>query len=171
MFDVQTRQLTSNPSKHLTCNRIDKTTSNLIWHANSCDPSTSTTPTPTSNFDVGSFRYLMAAWTARRTRPHAIIEDEELHEIFVMLLSMIETHSHQTVTRDISDMYERSHVAIALHLQSITHHLHIALDGWTSPNEFSFVGITIQYFEKGAIHGFVLDFVKYDHISCFIFSY
>ena len=113
----------------------------------------------------------MAPWTARRARPHVIIEDEELCEIFVTLLSTIETHSHQTVTRDVSDMYERSHVAIALHLQSITHHFHIALDGWTSPNVFSFVGVTIQYFEKGAIHGFVLDFVKYDHISCFIFSY
>ena len=112
----------------------------------------------------------MAAWTAHRARPHAIIEDEELCEIFVMLLSTIETHSRQTVTHNISDMYEHSHVAIALHLQSITH-LHIALDGWTSPNIFSFVGVTIQYFEKGAIHGFVLDFVKYDHIFCFIFSY
>ena len=118
---------------------------------------------------VALVQYLVAAWTARCTRPHVIIEDEELREIFVMLLSTIETHSRQTVTRDISNMYERSRVAIALHLQSITHHLHIALDGWTSPNVF--VGVIIQYFEKGAIHGFVLDFVKYDHISCFIFSY
>jgi hypothetical protein len=98
---------------------------------------------------------------ARRARPYAIIEDEELREIFLMLRSTIETHSRQTVARDISDMYERSRVAIALHLQSIQHRLHIALDGWTSPNVFSFLSVTIQYFENGAIHGLVLDFVKY----------
>ena len=97
-----------------------------------------------------------------------IIEDEELREIFVMLCSTIETHSRQTVTRDISDMYERSRVAIALHLQSIKHRLHIALDGWMSPNIFSFVGITIQYFEKGEIHGLVLDFVKYKHLLFYL---
>ena len=164
MFDVLTCQLTSDSSKYITCHCINETTSNLIQHANSCSPSTSTTPTPTSNFNAGSFRYLVAAWTAHRARPHVIIEDEELCEIFVMLLSTIETHSCQTMTCNISNMCGRSHVAI-------THCLHIALNGWTSPNVFSFVSVTIQYFERGVIHGFVLDFVKYDHISCFIFSY
>ena len=61
----------------------------------------------------------MAAWLAHCAQPHAIIEDEELHEILIMLYSAAEIHSHQTVVCDISDMYERSHTAIALHLQSV----------------------------------------------------
>jgi hypothetical protein len=106
----------------------------------------------------------VAAWSARRARPFAIIEDEELREIFLMLNSIVEIHSRQTVARDISDMYERSRIVIGLHLQSIKHRLHIALDGWTSPNVTSFLGVTVQYFEKGDIHSLVLDFVKYSRL-------
>jgi hypothetical protein len=78
-----------------------------------------------------------------------------------MLDPNINIHSRQTVARDISDMYERSRIVIARHLQSIGHRLHLTLDGWTSPNVFSFLGVTVRYFEKGDIHSFVLDFVKY----------
>lgn len=87
-----------------------------------------------------------------------------------MLNSTTKIHSHQTVSRDISDMYHRSRIAIALHLQSIKQRLHIALDSWTAPNVFSFLGVTVQYFEKGEICGLVLDFVKYGHKFHFVFS-
>lgn len=161
---------TSNASRSITRNRIDETTSNLIRHAKSCGSIALKTSTPVSNFDTGSFRYLVAAWLARRARPHAIIEDEELREILVMHYSATEIHSRQTVAHDISDMYERSCLVIGLHLQSIKHRLHIALDGWTSPNVFSFLGVTVQYLEEGKICGFVLDFVKYGHASLLIFD-
>ena len=85
-----------------------------------------------------------------------------------MLHSTIEIHSHQTVAHDISDMYMHSCNAIALHLQSVKHKVHIALDGWTSPNVISFLGVTVQYFDKGGICAFVLDFVKYGYISYFV---
>lgn len=153
----------------MTRSRIDETTSNLLRHANACSPLISTTPA-VSTFDVGRFRYLVGAWSARCARPHSIIEDEELREIFVMLYSAVDVHSRQTVVRDISDMYNRSRTVIALHLQSIKHRLHITLDGWTSPNVISFLGVTIQYFENGNIHAFVLDFVKYSHIAYFLFN-
>ena len=113
---------------------------------------------------MGRFRYLVAAWSSRRARPHSIIEDEELGEIFTMLDPTVKVHSHQTVSRDISDMYERSRTVIAHHLRSVKHRLHLTLDGWTSPNVFSFLGVTVRYFEEGDIHGFVLDFVKCVHI-------
>ena len=125
---------------------------------------------PISTFDTGTFRYLVVAWSAHRARPHAIIEDEELHEILIMHYSATEIHSHQTVACDISNMYEHSRHVIALHLQSIKRQLHITLDGWTSPNVFSFLGVTVQYYEEGKICGFVLDFVRCDSISRFIFN-
>jgi hypothetical protein len=164
-----TQPLTSNPSKFISRARSDDSTSNLTRHAKSCGISPSTAPE--SNFDLGRFRYLVAAWSARRARPFAIIEDEDLREIFIMLRSSIEIHSRRTVARDISDMYMRSRNVIALHLQSVKHRLHIALDGWTSPNVISFLGVTVQYFDKGDICAFVLDFVKYGYIliSCPIF--
>ena len=45
----------SDSSKYITHNHTNETTSNLICHANSCGSHTSTTSTPVSNFDVGSF--------------------------------------------------------------------------------------------------------------------
>jgi hypothetical protein len=149
------------PSKYVTRSRTDESTSNLIRHVNTCDPPTSPASVASfSTYTVGRFRYLVATWSARRARPHFIIEDEELREIFTMLNSLVKIHSHQTVSRDISDMYHRSRLAIALHLQSIKQRVHLALDGWTAPNVYSFLGVTVQYFENGNIYGFVLDFVK-----------
>jgi hypothetical protein len=151
----------SDPSKRMTRARIDESTSNLNRHARTCGPSTPTLTPAESTIDIGHFRYLVAAWSARHERPYAIIEDVDLRRILLMLDPNINIHSRQTVARDISDMYERSRIVIARHLQSIGHRLHLTLDGWTSPNVFSFLGVTVRYFEKGDIHSFVLDFVKY----------
>ena len=150
----------SDPSKCITRSRIDESTSNLNRHAKICGPSTST-PTAVSTVDQGRFRYLVAAWSARHARPYAIIEDEYFRDILLILNPTVQIHSRQTVARDITDMYERSRLAVATHLQSIRHRLHLTLDGWTSPNVFSFLGVTVRYFEKGDICSFVLDFVKY----------
>ena len=150
------------PSKYVARNRIDESTSNLICHANTCNPSASPALVPSlSTYNVGRFRYLIAMWSARRARPHSIIEDEEFREIVIMLNPLIKIHSHQTVSRDISDMYHHSHMAIALHLQSVKQCLHLALDGWTAPNVYSFLGVMVQYFEDSKLCSFVLDFVKY----------
>jgi hypothetical protein len=158
------------PSKYVTRNRIDDSTSNLVRHVNLCDPSNLSNPVLLPAYTAGQFRYLVAAWSARRARPHSIIEDEELREILIMLNSLVKIHSHQTVSRDISDMYHRSRAAVAFHLQSVKQRLHIGLDGWTAPNVFSFLGVTVQFFEEGIISTFVLDFVKYDYNLHFIFS-
>ena len=77
-----------------------------------------------------------------------------------MCYSAVKLHSHQTVVRDISDMDEHLCIVIACHLQEVKHCLHLLLDGWSSPNVYSFLGMNIAYFDNGDIHGFVLDFVK-----------
>ena len=59
-------------------------------------------------------------------------------------------------------------LALLLRLQSVDQRLHIALDGWSTPNLFSFLGVTVQYFENNNICGFVLDFVKYVYIPFYI---
>ena len=87
-----------------------------------------------------------------------------------MLYLAVEIHSSQMMSCDISNMYERSRTTVAQHLQLVKYRLHLTLDGWTSPNIFSFLGVTVQYLDQGNIHSFVLDFVKYDHISYSVFS-
>ena len=167
---LSTQLAHSDSSKHVTRSRIDESTSNLVRQANTCDPSTSAAIPVLSSFDRGHFQYLIAAWSARHAHPFVIIEDEELHEIFIMLYLAVEIHSSQMMSCDISNMYERSRTTVAQHLQLVKYRLHLTLDGWTSPNIFSFLGVTVQYLDQGNIHSFVLDFVKYDHISYSVFS-
>jgi hypothetical protein len=161
-------QFTSDPLVYVTRSRTDESTSNLLRHIEGCRvPCPILAGSPHSpNFNVGHFRYLVAAWSARHARPLSIIEDEEFCDILTMLNSAVRIHSRQTVSRDISEMYHRSRSVLALHLQSVKHRLHLELDGWTSPNVYSFLGVTIRYFENGIICSHILDFVKYDGI-CF----
>lgn len=81
-------------------------------------------------------------------------------EAFRMLDNTVELHSHQTIARDIQDMYYQSQRVIALHLQSLKCQIHIGLDGWASPNVFSYLGVTVKYVEKGVLRGHILDFVR-----------
>lgn len=53
----------------------------------------------------GLFQYVIPTWVARQGRPFSIIEDPELMEAFRMLDNKVELHSHQTVARDIQDVY------------------------------------------------------------------
>jgi hypothetical protein len=93
-----------------------------------------------------------------------MIDDEEFHEIVEMLNSDAKVHSRHTVARDIHDMYGRARSIVAERLQNQKCRLHIALDGWTSPNVISYVSVTVKYINAaGELQGHILDFVKYVH--------
>ena len=79
--EYPTCSFTSDSSKHVTCSHVDESTSNLVWHANTCNPSTSAAIPALSSFDWGRFQYLIAAWSAQHARPLIIIEDGELCEM------------------------------------------------------------------------------------------
>lgn len=50
--------------------------------------------------------------------------------------------------------------------------LHLAVDGWTAPNVFSFLGITVHRAVAGEISSFILDFVRYVYLlfSAMVFT-
>ena len=53
------------PSKYVTRSRVDESTSNLLHHVNSCNPSVLSTAIPSlSTYTVGRFRYLVTTWSA-----------------------------------------------------------------------------------------------------------
>ncbi|KAF8999899.1 hypothetical protein BDZ89DRAFT_894711, partial [Hymenopellis radicata] len=81
-------------------------TSNLIRHMNACKPDptpgTQTKLTATmSKYTKGGLRFRLAKWVTRRHRPDAIVEDDELIEIFEYLNPKVETPSAKTTRRDI----------------------------------------------------------------------
>ena len=66
----------------------------------------------------------VAIWVSRRNQPFAIIEDQELRDIFHDLYSKVETPSRQTVSRDIKQMFDISQKQVVKMLQVDLHSFH-----------------------------------------------
>lgn len=118
----------------------------------------------TSSYTPAKFRYLMAVWVARYNRPFNILEDETLIEMFTMLNSSIDEDSipHRTTrTRDLVDFHAVAVACVSVALQSLPSKLTLCLDGWTSPQSWGWVGITVHYESNGTMRNFGLDFIKY----------
>jgi hypothetical protein len=45
-------------------------------------------------------------------------------------------------------------------MQKYQGRLHIAADGWTSPNTIAFIGVTVHWIIDGKIVSAILDFIK-----------
>jgi len=55
----------------------------------------------------------IALWVARRNRPFAIVEDDELLDIFRDLNNKVVTPSRYTVSRDVKEIFQMSRVKVA----------------------------------------------------------
>lgn len=49
---------------------------------------------------------------------------------------------------------------IALTPQKLPGRVHLSVDGWTSLNIFSFLGITMHWIQDGELQHLILDFIK-----------
>ena len=107
------------PSVKLTRVRHDNSTSNLVRHVKSCEGSTAVGAGSLREFAHGStytpheFRMKIALWVARRHRPFAIVEDEELVDIFKLLNNKVNVPSRVTVSRDVTEIFEISRKQVA----------------------------------------------------------
>ncbi|KIM75183.1 hypothetical protein PILCRDRAFT_47678, partial [Piloderma croceum F 1598] len=129
------------PSIKVTRVRHDDSTSNLVCHVKACDGGLAMARSGSiTEFAQGStytphkFRMKLALWVTRHHQPFAIVEDDELVEIF-------------------TDLNNKEYPG----------KLHLCADGWTSPNVISFIGLTVHWAEDGHIQSTILDFVKYVH--------
>ena len=139
-----------------------------------------------ATYSPARLRFLVAMWCARRHRPFAIADDPEFHDIAHMLYSKVKIPSRWTVGRDVQTIFESTKVRVREHLQvSLQPHrqrpldliaphmllqnlpgaVHICLDGWTSPNVISFLGVTAHWHERGEINHIILDFIQYVCVS------
>ncbi|TDL14851.1 hypothetical protein BD410DRAFT_682810, partial [Rickenella mellea] len=87
--------------------------------------------------------------------------DPELQSMFEMLCSKVDLASRVTVSRDIKEIFTITRANVSKLLANSPRSLHAGIDGWTSPNIISVLGITIQYFnrDEGKIISFILDFI------------
>jgi hypothetical protein len=118
----------------------------------------------------------VALWISNRHRPFSIVEDPELLEIFADLNPHCQTPKHHTVSRDVKEIFSLSQKEVATILQvfclslfsvrraySMQNYpgkLHIAADGWTSPNIIAFIGVTVHWIIDSKMASAILDFIK-----------
>ncbi|KDQ09809.1 hypothetical protein BOTBODRAFT_92513, partial [Botryobasidium botryosum FD-172 SS1] len=44
-------------------------------------------------------------------------------------------------------------------VKTITGKIHVGVDGWSSPNTISFLGIMLHFFHEGRMQKLILDFI------------
>lgn len=162
--------------------RWDSLTSNLARHVRKCDgqeaPKTQKIVefAHGSTYSKGRMRFLLAKWVSVRRRPYVIIEDPELLEIFCMLYAKVEVPHPTTLSHDIREIFKISREQLSLTLevrdscvmysplltipQKHDGKFHLCLDGWSSPNVISFLGVTAQRVVESKLQRFILDFIK-----------
>src|SRR5271154_728823 len=107
-----TRFWCRNPSEKVTRIRHNESTSNLIRHADTCDPKGSASSRAMSNFihgttyNPGRFRLGLTIWIACRHRPFTIVNDPEFIELLTSLNDKVAIPSARTVSRDVQEAFE-----------------------------------------------------------------
>jgi hypothetical protein len=165
--------------------RHDRSTSNLNRHVERCSSRLAPAGQRINEFAHGStyskaeLRYLITLWVSSCHRPFAIVNDPPLQRILKMLFAKVDIPSPSTVSREVKEafMIAKKNVGSVLQVcervtsvgevanlnivKSYSGKLHIGVDGWTSPNIFSFLGVVVYMVKEGKIRSHILDFIKY----------
>ncbi|KLO09606.1 hypothetical protein SCHPADRAFT_811236, partial [Schizopora paradoxa] len=143
------------PSVKVVRAQHDNSTSNLKVHGIKCSPLKKGTVeefVPGAKYSKACLRFKLMRWIVRVHRPYAIVEDEDLLDMFRMLYAKVEVPSARTISRDVIEVFEMSKQNLINKLkvkfqqtvfQAYPGKVHIGLDGWTSPNIISFLGIVV----------------------------
>ena len=113
----------SHPSIKVSHARHDESTSNLVCHADGCNPSNSAASRAMASFAHGStysapkLRMKLALWAVRRHHPFAIVTDPEFIEILTDLNNKVIMPSPNTLSRDIGEIFSMSRLKVASILQ------------------------------------------------------
>jgi hypothetical protein len=146
--------------------RFEDSTSNLKRHVTDCSPEENSSTALMSGFAHGStyspqkLRFIIAMWCSARNRPFHLVQDPEFQELLRMFNVQVSIPSRITVSRDIHRIFDLTKEKVKTLLQSQDSALHLGIDGWTSPNHFSFIGITVHSVANGSLFEFTLDFAK-----------
>ncbi|THU93761.1 hypothetical protein K435DRAFT_669627 [Dendrothele bispora CBS 962.96] len=176
------------PTQSVTRARHDVSTSNLGRHARIC-PSINKSEKQNqlsiaafahgSTYSPGRLRLYQVEMFALNNRPFAIVEDSPYRKILTMLHAGVETRSQRSASRDLKRVFvlTKKHVKKMILVcflilvllrgsslafqQTLPGRVHIALDGWTSPNIISVFGLIMTYVQDGKIISVTLDVLRF----------
>src|ERR1700761_7538856 len=151
----------SHPSKSITRAHYDNSTSNLVNHVDACAPGANRIKKYTAGGDypVGRFRLHLAAWIAVHNCPHLAITDPELVAAFRDLQPNVHVPSNQTVGRDIKLVVKMTKPELIKLFAQHRGVFHAVVDGWTSANVLSMVGLEVQYVVENRLKQVLIDMI------------
>ncbi|CAB5393651.1 unnamed protein product [Rhizophagus irregularis] len=106
------------------------------------------------------FQEMLAAWIAVDDQSFTVVECPEFHQVIRLCNPNVNLPSADTIRSDILNLYSIYRQDIKNQLQNSPGRLSFTLDGWTSPNNISFLGVTCHYIDKDwKINDILLDFI------------
>ncbi|EEB99961.1 hypothetical protein MPER_00223, partial [Moniliophthora perniciosa FA553] len=102
----------------------------------------------------------MVKWVITCHRPFKAIVDPPLQDNFRMCYSKVDIVHPMTLLRDCRDVHKLCKATIVTILKSHNGRLHIAVDGWLSPNKYSILGLVCIHYVQPRIEAFTLAFVR-----------
>lgn len=111
-------------------------------------------------FNAFLARIRIALWLARRARAYSIVSDDEFVDFCLELNPLATLPSRHTVSRDVQLIHKMTKAALIKRLGQSKSRVHVIVDGWTSPNTISYLGVVIQHVVDGAIETRYLDYVR-----------
>nr|GAT45036.1 predicted protein [Mycena chlorophos] len=153
------------PSKAVSRACYDTSTSNLVNHAKGCDPGANIIKKYTTggDYNVGRFRMSLAQWIAVRNRLHAAVKDAELVQAFRTLQPNVHVPSDNTVGRDIKQILKIMQPHIIQIFKDHDGVFHAMLDGWTSANVLSIVGLVLQWVDDNQLRNVLIEMIPSPH--------
>ncbi|KAF6747489.1 hypothetical protein DFP72DRAFT_784107, partial [Ephemerocybe angulata] len=140
------------PEEVVSRRRTDESTSNLVRHVKACEAGVNPEQVNMFSafvngitFDYARHRVGLALWCARAARPNRIVEDPELIKCFTDIYPKVKMPSRMTIARDTKEIHQLTKEHIVEMLQEHPGKIHVGADGWTSPNVYSFLGVTIHW--------------------------
>ncbi|KAG8933501.1 hypothetical protein FRC01_008781 [Tulasnella sp. 417] len=124
-------------------------------HSTTLNSAVSTAAKPT--YDLYRHRTLIALRCARYHRPFNMVEDEEYKMEVALLNPDASIPSAKTVSRDTQKLWTFTSTQLAAYFSTYTGVIHVAVDGWTSPIIFSYMGIVVIWYANGKIWRATLD--------------
>jgi hypothetical protein len=86
-----------------------------------------------------------------------IVEDPPWIDMLKMMNANVVIPGRKTVARDIKNVFEIAQKHVMKELASAIGRKHLQLDGWSSPNVMSILGICVTYLHRNEIRCMVLD--------------
>ncbi|QRW00786.1 hAT family dimerization protein [Ceratobasidium sp. AG-Ba] len=144
-------------------------TRNLQDTADTCNARWGVTDSPksSSNFFDGyseaRHRVLIALRCAQNKRAFNSVSDRLYRQEVEMLRPGTTLPSPITVSRDMQVIYANSANGVKEYFKNIRGALHFAIDGWTSPQSSSFLGLVVIWHSEGRLWRSILEFVHLTH--------